>query len=468
MSRRLVILVIAIAVTVEAVDFIVSGILVAAGAPWGAWLAVSVAGTFIAAIGAWLVFRHVAVALDTVQAASERLSEGEFTERVPELPGAAGELGYHFNSMAARMENLFDGIAAEHARLEAVFDAARDGMVAVSADTTVRFMNPAAVQLFGVSMIDAIGRSLIESVRDYELDAVVRKAAAGAEQGPSIIAFGPERTSLRVAAAPIRDGGDWAVLLTLTDLTEVRRLDQVRRDFIGNVSHELRTPLASIRAMVETLEDTDLDDRETVTEFMRRIRQQVNRLSTLVHELLDLSRIESGGAALSPEQVDLREVAAEAASLLRMRAELAGIRIELPPESPVVTVEADRPSLLRIASNLLDNAIKYGREGTSVNVSIRDEGDVVALAIHDDGPGIEEQALPRVFERFYKGDTSRTGEGVGLGLAIVKHLVRAHGGTAEVESQPGHGATFTVRLPRRFSGRRDPATGNRERGTGQP
>ncbi|MBN9493025.1 PAS domain-containing protein [bacterium] len=454
MSRRLVILVVAIAVTVEAVDFVVSGILVAAGAPWPAWLIVSVAGAFVAAFAAWLVFRHVAVALDTVQAASERLSEGEFTERVPELPGAAGELGYHFNSMAARMENLFDGIAAEHARLEAVFDAARDGMVAVSADTTVRFMNPAAVQLFGVPMIDAIGRSLIETARDYELDAIVRKAAAGAEQGPSVIAFGPDRTSLRVSAAPIRDGGDWSVLLTLTDLTEVRRLDQVRRDFIGNVSHELRTPLASIRAMVETLEDSDLDDHDTAAEFMRRIRQQVDRLSMLVHELLDLSRIESGAAELNPEPVSLREVASEAASLLRMRSELTHITIDLPPETDDASIEADRSSVLRITSNLLDNAMKYGREGTAITVRIHDEGPVVALSVHDDGPGIEEQALPRVFERFYKGDTSRTGEGVGLGLAIVKHLARAHGGTAEVQSKPGEGATFTVRLPKRFTGRR--------------
>jgi two-component system phosphate regulon sensor histidine kinase PhoR len=351
------------------------------------------------------------------------------------------------------MEQLFDGIAAEHARLEAVFDAARDGMVAFSPDTTVRFMNPAAVQLFRISMIDAIGKPFIETVRDYELDAMVRRAAAGEVQGPAVVNFGPDRTSLRVAAAPIHEGGDWAVLLTLTDLTEVRRLDQVRRDFLGNVSHELRTPLASIRAMVETLEDSDLDDRETANEFMRRIRQQVERLSSLVHELLDLSRIESGAADLQPEQVDLAAVAEEAASLLRVRAEAAGLTITLPSSGETAVVEADRSSILRIVSNLLDNAIKYGQQGTSVDVRIQDEGELVALSVHDDGPGIQEQALPRVFERFYKGESSRAGEGVGLGLAIVKHLVRAHGGTADVQSKPGEGATFTVRLPKQFVGR---------------
>jgi two-component system phosphate regulon sensor histidine kinase PhoR len=454
MSRRLVLLVVTIAITVAAAVFVVAAILVATDAPWFAWLLVSLLALVVAGSAAWFAFRDVATALDAIRDASERLSEGDFTERVAEHGGAGGELSYVFNSMAAHTETLFDSIAAEHARLEAVFDAARDGMVALSANTTVRFMNPAAVQLFEVPMIDAIGKPFIETVRDYELDAMVRHAAEGRVQGPVVVTFGPSRASLRVAAAPIHEGGDWAVLLTLTDLTEVRRLDQVRRDFLGNVSHELRTPLASIRAMVETLEDSDLEDRDTAAEFMRRIRQQVDRLSSLVHELLDLSRIESGAADLQPEQVDLGAVASEAASLLHTRAERAGVAISLPEAGDAAMVEADRSSMLRVVSNLLDNAIKYGREGTSVDVRLRDEGALVALSVHDDGPGIEEQALPRVFERFYKGESSRTGEGVGLGLAIVKHLVRAHGGTAEVQSKPGQGATFTVRLPKRFAGRR--------------
>lgn len=455
MSRRLVWLVEATAIAVAAGAFIVAGVLAAAGASWPVWLLVAIIAVAVAGVAGWLAFRDVANALDAVQEASERLAEGEFTERVPDQEGAGAELGYVFNNLAGHMEELFDSIAAEHARLEAVFDAARDGMVALAADTTVRFMNPAAVQLFGTPMIDAIGRSFIEPVRDYELDAMVRRAAEGTPQGPAVVTFGPERVSLRVSATPIREGGEWAVLLTLTDLTDVRRLDQVRRDFLSNVSHELRTPLASIRAMVETLEDSDLQDRETTGEFMRRIRQQVERLSDLVHELLDLSRIESGAADLRPEPVALRAVAAEAASLLNPRAEAAGLTIALPGPEEDVTIEADRSSLLRIVSNLLDNAIKYGREGTAVELHIRDEGELAALSVHDDGPGIEEQALPRVFERFYKGETARSNEGVGLGLAIVKHLARAHSGTAEVQSKPGEGATFTVRLPKKFAaGRR--------------
>jgi signal transduction histidine kinase len=236
----------------------------------------------------------------------------------------------------------------------------------------------------------------------------------------------------------------------LTDLTDVQRVDQVRRDFVSNVSHELRTPLASIRALAETMEGGV--DAEEQPEFLQRIRQQVERLTTLVNELLDLSRIESGAITLQPERVELEELVAEAASLLRARAEPLGVTIV--DDGSAQAVEADRASLLRVVSNLLDNAIKYSPLGGTVRVSAADEGPLVALSVKDDGPGIKEQNLERVFERFYKDDPARAEPGVGLGLAIVKHLVRAHGGTATVESRPGAGATFTVRLPRQFVGRR--------------
>ena len=227
----------------------------------------------------------------------------------------------------------------------------------------------------------------------------------------------------------------------------------MRRDFLSNVSHELRTPLASVRALAETLESGSVEPGDETAEFTRRIRQQVDRLTTLVNELLDLSRIESGAVDLQPVEVDLAALAAESASLLRQRAEEAQVTVHV-PATPGPVVEADRPSLLRITNNLLDNAIKYAPRGTAVWVTATDEGDLAALAVRDEGAGIPPHDLPRVFERFYKGDHSRANSGVGLGLAIVKHVIRAHGGTVEVTSEVGHGATFTVRLPRTFTGAR--------------
>ncbi|MGE3073095.1 MAG: ATP-binding protein [Dehalococcoidia bacterium] len=406
----------------------------------------------IAGIGmivGFLAFRRPAAAVRTVADAAGSLGEGELALRVPDDSGPAGDLIHAFNVMAGRIEHLFDSVAAEHARLEAVFDASSDGMVALDREARVSFLNPAAVEVFGVSMAQAVGRPLIETARDYELDALVRRAIGGRSGQVAVVSFGPSRLSLRAAALPIPNGGDWAVLLMLTDLSEVQRVDQVRRDFLGNVSHELRTPLAAIRALVETLEEGV--DAEDSPEFLKRIRQQTERLTTLVNELLDLSRIESGAINLHPEPIELKALVSEAASLLRTRTERAQVNVVC--EGPPLEISADKQSLLRVVSNLLDNATKWSPSGSTVRVGLRDEGQLVAISVTDEGPGIAEQDIPRVFERFYKGEASRSDAGVGLGLAIVKHLVRAHGGTASVESPPGHGASFTVRLPKAFVGR---------------
>jgi len=402
------------------------------------------------AAAGYFAFWRPSRALRTVVEAAERIAEGELAQQVPDEPGPAGELTRAFNVMAGRVATLFETVAFEHARLEAVFDASSDPMVALGADTTVRFLNPAATTLFGVRMAEAIGRPLIEVARDYELEALVEKAAETGRGHTAVVSFGTGRVPLRAAALPIREGGDWAVLLILTDLTEVQRLDQVRRDFVANVSHELRTPLASIRAMVETLAEGV--DAGEAPEFYERILRQVDRLTTLVNELLDLSRIESGAIQLKPEPVHIGQLLAEAAGLLQARAEANNVTVVV--EGTDLEVEADRSALMRVATNLLDNAVKWSPPGGRVWVEARDEGDLVAITVRDEGPGIPEQDQPRVFERFFKSDAARASAGVGLGLAIVKHLVRAHGGTASVASKPGEGAAFTVRLPKRFIGRR--------------
>lgn len=428
----------------------VAGIIIeSGGASGGARVLLVAVASGLGLVAGYLVFRHTGQAVAAVSAAARSLAEGRFGQRAESSSRVTAAMVQNFNAMSARVRELFESMTAEHARLEAVFDAATDAMLALSRDTTVRFLNAAAARLLDTTSEAAIGRPFIETARDYELDALVRRAAAipGASE-TSVVTFGPRRIPLRAAAVPIVSGGDWAVLLILNDLTEVQRLDQVRRDFLTNVSHELRTPLAAIRALVETVESGDVESDEAAA-FLARIRQQVDRLTALVNELLDLSRIESGAIELKPEPVDLAALVAEAASLLRPRAEPAGVTVEGPPV-PGLAVEADRPSLLRIVSNLLDNAVRYSPAGSTIHVETRDEGELVSLSVRDEGPGIGEQDLPRVFERFYKSDAARATAGVGLGLAIVKHLVRAHRGTVEAQSPPGSGAVFTVRLPKKF------------------
>ena len=316
----------------------------------------------------------------------------------------------------------------------------------------MQYANPAALALLGMDEREVVGRTLIESVRDYELDALVREALAGAGTPPAtVVSFGRERTPLRALAVPVAEGGSWAALLVLVDLSPVQRVDHVRRDFISNVSHELRTPIASIGALVETLELGDLEPDEQAA-FLRRIREQVERMALLTNELLDLSRIESGAIHLEPERVDLRSAVAEAQAGLAPRLEAHNVRID-GPEGEAPPVEADRTAAVRIVSNLLDNALKFSPEGSAITIAVRDEDPLVAVEVCDDGPGIAAQDLDRVFERFYKAEHSRADGGAGLGLAIVKHLVQAHGGTVAARNESGRGAAMTVRLPKRFVGR---------------
>ncbi|MGI8925553.1 MAG: sensor histidine kinase [Tepidiformaceae bacterium] len=414
-------------------------------------LAVAAAVAAGAMAGAAALLRP-AQSVRSVSAAAEGAAAGQLGQRAA-ARGGAPSLERSYNRMAGHVEALFDSMSAEHARLEAALEAAADAMLAIAPDNTVRFMNGSAVRLLEMTREAALGRPFIESARDYELDALVRRALVAGTAESSVITYGRARTPLRAVAVPISGGGEWAVLLVLNDLTEVQRTDQVRRDFLGNVSHELRTPLAAIRALVETIESGAVEDEAERAEFVARIAKQVERLTALVNELLDLSRIEAGAIELRPEQVSLADIVAEAVALLAARLEREEIRVE-GPAADGSPVEADRGSLLRVVSNLLDNAIKYSPRGGKIRVETKDEGELVALVVSDEGPGISPQDLWRVFERFYKGDASRASTGVGLGLAIVKHLVRAHGGTVAAASPPGEGASFTVRLPKRFVGGR--------------
>jgi two-component system phosphate regulon sensor histidine kinase PhoR len=431
------------------------GFLFASWSDAGFVVLAAAAGMLLGALAGYLAFHGPDRTLAAVSAAANRVAGGSLGERVTVASPATGDLGRSFNHMATHVQDLVGSIEAEHARLAAVFEAVGDGMVAVSRNGAVTFANHAALRLLGWRG-DAEGRPFIEIARDYELDTLVHRAiAAGGAAETRVITFGPARTPLRAAAMPIHDGGGWAVLIMLTDLTEVQRVDAMRRDFLSNVSHELRTPLASIHALVETIEAGNVEGEEETREFMARIRQQVDRVTALINELLDLSRIESGAAPLQPERLDLADLVAEAVSLLRPRWEPRRIAIAAPAR-PGPVVEADRPAVLRVVSNLLDNAIKYSPEGGRIEVGLHDEGELAALEVRDEGQGIAVADLPRVFERFYKGDASRATAGAGLGLAIVKHIVRAHGGTVSAASPHGGGATFTVRLPKAFVAQRRP------------
>jgi two-component system phosphate regulon sensor histidine kinase PhoR len=233
------------------------------------------------------------------------------------------------------------------------------------------------------------------------------------------------------------------------DVTDLRRLESLRRDFVANASHELRTPIAAVRSATETLQTGALDDKPAATRFLDIIERNAQRLQSLVEDMLELSKLESNEFKLKRERVDLQRVVPIVLALFRERAEKRGVRLSAEIASSLPTVEGDSRALEHVLSNLVDNAVKYCPMGARILVSATEDEGRVRLVVSDTGPGIAAEHLTRVFERFYRVDAGRSRErgGTGLGLAIVKHLVESMGGTVEVDSQVGRGTTFRVEWP---------------------
>ena len=406
----------------------------------GAAAAVTAAGAAALAV---LLAGAVTRPLGRLGEAAAAVAAGAFDQRV-EGGGTreVSELAAAFNEMAARLRRTVDALAHERSRLEALLAAGTDALLALDRAGVVRYLNPQADVLFG----RATDRPFAEVARNHELNGLVRTALAGSPQASIAVHTGPPDRWLQATASPIDGGGEWAVLLILHDITEVRRAETTRRDFVANVSHELRTPLAGIKAVVETLRDGALDDPAAAVEFLGRVDAEVDRLVHLVEELLQLARIESGAASMVMTEVPARDLLAHCVERFRHQAERGGVRLtleagDLPP------LRADPERLGQAVGNLVHNALKFTPPGGRVTLGAHRRDGVTQITVADTGSGIDPADLSRIFERFYVADRARSSRGTGLGLAIVKHVVRAHGGTVSVESSPGRGSTFTIELP---------------------
>jgi two-component system phosphate regulon sensor histidine kinase PhoR len=311
----------------------------------------------------------------------------------------------------------------------------------------VRLINPAAARILGTREDAALGRSFAEVARDHRIIDLWQQCRDECEERVASVEVARQQPFLQVVVTPLQDAEPGACLVVLQDLTRVRRLETVRRDFISNISHELRTPLASLKALADTLRDGALEDPPAAQRFLDRMEVEVDALTQMVQELLELSRIESGQVGFEMAQVPVVNVVRPPVERLRPQAERAGLQlsIDLAPDLPPILADAER--VRQVITNLVHNAIKFTPPGGEVAISATaGEGEVI-ISVRDTGVGIPADDLPRIFERFYKADRARSGGGTGLGLAIAKHIVLAHGGRIWAESVEGRGSTFYVALP---------------------
>ncbi len=403
-------------------------------------------------LGAALTVHVLRVPMRTIAAVRDGLARATGGQAAsPVLAEGAGtaELARVFNDAALLLDIRLRAIRQSHAQLRAVLSAMTDGVVIVDEEEAVALMNPAAGSLLGVEAENAPGRSLPDALRDHELVAACQRARELDDTvSESVVAVGPQGRSVQVVATPIRLGDMRHIVLVLHDLTEARATAAARRDFVANVSHELRTPVTSLRALVESLQAGAADDPELRTDFLRRIDGEIDRLAAMTAELLDLAAAEAGRISRQFERVNLGDLVRQSAERLRPQAERSGVVLDIDSPSTVLSVSADPEQTDRMVVNLLHNAIKFTPPGGRVRVSVQAQNGDAVVRVQDSGVGIEPEDLPRVFERFYKADPSRAGEGAGLGLAIAKHTALSHGGRIWAESDgPNRGSVFFVALP---------------------
>jgi two-component system, OmpR family, phosphate regulon sensor histidine kinase PhoR len=392
----------------------------------------------LAAIFSRMISRPVGDLRDVARA----IAGGDLSRRARlDAPGELGELAVALQRMSEQLGTRLAALEAEDELLGALVESLNEGVVAVDRQRRVIRINRVGRQLLDVTA------SLPFPVQLLPRDAILAEALAAALDGEVVDRMETvigSRT-LALTARPLGVGG---AVLALFDLTSIRRLETVRRDFVANVSHELKTPLTAIRGFAETLQ-SELAEHAQHAQFAETIRANSERMQHLVDDLLDLSRIESGGWTPTPEIINLRDVAAEAIVPYREEAERRGLGIEAAVPDDATHVYADAVALRQALGNLVENAVRYTGRGGSVTVFSRRTPAGIAVGVSDTGAGIPVEHLPRIFERFYRVDParSRAAGGTGLGLAIVKHLVEAHGGRVAADSRVGQGTTITMTFP---------------------
>ncbi len=405
------------------------------------------APTFAAFLAGLFLGESLSRSLRGLSKQAQQLASGDHTGSYETRgPGELKELSRAIHALARRLYDRIGDLQVESSRLSSVMEHIRDGLILVDADGQITFANAAAEALFELPEGEGAGKTLAQALRYHQFVELWRAyQSSGEEQETIIDLLHPPRT---LQAFVTRfDPGSGNAMLLFRDLTQLRRLETVRRDFVSNLSHELRTPLASLKALTETLDQGALNDPPAAKHFLSRIEEEVDSLNQMASELLELSRIESGQVPLELRATAPCAVFEQAANRLRLQAERANLTMEMECPAELPQIRADAARLEQVFVNLIHNAIKFTPGGGRIELSARLNGEHVEFQVRDSGIGIPPEALPRIFERFYKSDRSRASGGTGLGLSIARHLVEAHGGRIWAESVEGQGSTFRLTIP---------------------
>jgi two-component system phosphate regulon sensor histidine kinase PhoR len=410
-------------------------------------IAVTALVTAIAILLAVIIAGRITRPVRSLTQSAWRLASSDpVVQPIPPSRDEIGQLAQVFNIMSTRLSGQIDDLETERITLDTVLQKMTDGVLIVDEQGRVQLVNPAAIKMFSISLPVAIGKPLIEVVRHHQPEEMWQRCRATGEAQRVDFEVG-HRLSLQGIATSLGPTMSGSTLLLFQDLTNQRQTEAMRRDFISNVSHELRTPLAALKALTETLQAGALEDPPAAHRFLEQMETEVDSLSLMVNELLELSRIESGRVPLNLASTPPLDIVTPAVDRLRLQAERAGLTLSVECTEDLPLVLADATRVQQVVVNLLHNAIKFTPSGGVVTVNVTRQDREVRFAISDTGIGIAAEDLPRIFERFYKVDRSRATSGTGLGLAIARHLVDAHGGKIWAESEVGKGSTFYFTIP---------------------
>jgi two-component system phosphate regulon sensor histidine kinase PhoR len=393
-----------------------------------------------------LITRMITHPVRQITKAAESIASGNLEQIIPTRTyDEIGRMGHAFNDMSQHLKTTMASIVEGRNNLAAVLTNLTDGVLMTDSEERIILANPAAERFFNFKETNTTGHTLIETVHDYEIVDLVKKClSTNHEQTLQLESAG---RFLRVIAVPIAPDRSLATLVLFQDLTELRNLQTMRRELIGNISHDLRTPIAGIKAMVETLKDSALNDKEAAANFLTRIDDEVDRLTQMVTELTELSHIETGRAELRKVPININLLIEEVVAQMNPLAANRPVTIftDLKINPPIIKVDRDR--IRQTLINLVHNAIKFNKPGGEIIISTIYDTESITVSVSDSGTGISQEDLPHIFERFYKADKARSHGGSGLGLAIAKHTIQAHGGTISVKSEEGKGSIFSFNLP---------------------